>query len=83
MKNPEERMQELDNAIREAEIEVGLRRKQLSELRPKRQEYEQQSVDMFGVPISELSTYINKQEQNTVVLLEKLEEELKSAGQVI
>lgn len=83
MKNPEERMQALDNLIREAEIEVGLRKKQLSELRPKRQEYEQHSVDTFGVPISELPAYISEQEQNMIVLLEKLEKELQDAGQVI
>ena len=47
-KTLEERLQEVENSIRQAEIEVGLRKKQLNELKPKRQEYEDQSIKEFG-----------------------------------
>jgi len=82
MKTLEERLQEAEEAIKQAEIEVGLRKKQLSELKPKRLEYEKQSVDKFGVSIQELDKYIQEQESKGEVLITQLEEELNEAQKV-
>lgn len=80
-KTLEERLQEVENSIRQAEIEVGLRKKQLNELKPKRQEYEDQSIKEFGVPIQELNDYITSQEKEGEKLIEALEKELDAAQQ--
>lgn len=80
-KTLEERLQEAEDAIRQAEIEVGLRKKQLNELKPKRQEYEDKSIKEFGVPIQELNDYITSQEKEGERLIESLEKELDAAKQ--
>jgi len=82
MKTLEERLQEVEEAIKQAEIEVGLRKKQLNELKPKRQEYENDSVAKFGVSIQKLDEYITQQETKGELLITQLEEELDKAQQV-
>lgn len=83
MKTLEQRLQDLESEINKAEIEVGLRKKQLNELKPKRQEYETASQDTFGVPIQQLSEYIANQETEGEALVASLEKELEKAKQVV
>lgn len=82
MKTLEERYKDAQDAIGQAELEVGFRKKQLSELRPKRQEYEELSMSKFNVPIQKIDEYITTREKEGEVLIEELERELEKAKEV-
>lgn len=82
MKTLEERYKDAQDAVRQAELEVGFRKKQLSELRPKRQEYENLSLLKFKVPIQDIDEYIINQEKEGETLIESLELELEKAKKV-
>lgn len=82
MKTLEERFKEAQDAVKQAQLEVGLRKKQLDELRPKRQEYEELSLKNFQVPIKKIDEYIASQEKEGIQLVEELEAELEKAKQV-
>jgi NCAIR mutase (PurE)-related protein len=81
MKTLEERFKEAKDAVKQAQLEVVLRKKQLDELRPKRQEYEELSLTNFNVPIKRINEYIASLESEGVALIEKLEAELEKARQ--
>lgn len=81
-KTLEERYKELLEAIKQAEIVAGLRKKQLDELRPKRQEYETLSNENFGVPAQKINEFIATQEEKGEELISALEQELVKAKQV-
>jgi uncharacterized protein YlaN (UPF0358 family) len=82
MKTLEERYRELLESIKQAEIVAGLRKTQLDELRPKRQEYETFSNDNFGVPAQKINEFIITQEEKGEKLINELEQELAKAKQV-
>ncbi len=82
MKTLEERYKDAQDAVRQAELEVGFRKKQLSELRPKRQEYEELSLLKFHVKIQNIDEYILAREKEGEALIELLELELEKAKQV-
>lgn len=82
MKTLEERYKDAQDAVRQAELEVGFRKKQLSELRPKRQEYEELSMSKFNVPIQKIDEYITVREEEGEALIEELERELEKAKEV-
>jgi hypothetical protein len=82
MKTLEERYKDAQDAVKQAELEVGFRKKQLSELRPKRQEYEELSLSKFNVQIQKIDEYILGREKEGETLVESLELELEKAKQV-
>jgi len=82
MKTLEERYKDAQDAVKQAELEVGFRKKQLSELRPKRQEYEELSLSKFNVQIQKIDEYILSREKEGEALIESLELELEKAKQV-
>lgn len=82
MKTLGERYKDAQDAVKQAELEVGFRKKQLSELRPKRQEYEELSLSKFNVQIQKIDEYILAREKEGEALVEALELELEKAKQV-
>jgi len=66
---------EINNAV----VEVGVRRKQLDELKKPRLEYEQECVNTFGVPITELDAYIATKTAEGEALIEQLKKALAEA----
>jgi hypothetical protein len=66
-------------AINNAVIEVNVRRKQLDELRKPKLEYEEECLNTFGVPITELENYIDNKTTEGEGLIQKLKEALENA----
>ena len=68
-----QRLKTLEKEIQSAEVEVGVRKKQLSELKPKRQAMEDECFKEFGCKISELDALLIHEEsilESEVVALE-------------
>ncbi len=78
-KNYSERLQSIERAIREAELEVGVRQKQLKELYPRREAMEKECQDKFGCSIKDLPVLQQKMESEFVRLVEELEQKLVEA----
>lgn len=57
-----QRLKALEKEIRNSEVEVGIRQKQLSELKPKRQAIEAECLKDFGCPITELEALLARDE---------------------
>lgn len=82
MKPLEEQFKDLEKEINQGKIEAGFRKQQLNEFKPKRQEYENESVTTFNVPIQQIADYIAEQEQEAIAKIEQLEAALEEAKQV-
>lgn len=65
--------------INQAKTEVAVRKKQLEDLKPQRQEYEEKCMKLFNVPIKEIDNYINQQESEISTLISDLKSELDKA----
>jgi hypothetical protein len=74
-----EQLQKIEREIQGAEVEVGIREKQLSELRPKRLEIESECKAKFGCPISKLADVIKAKEEEIATSLSALAAELETA----
>jgi len=74
-----QRLKAIEAAIQKAELEVGVRQKQLDELKPKRKEYEEQSISKYGVPINKLEAHCQQLEAEAEELVGALETKLEEA----
>lgn len=65
-------LRDLEKQIQDADVKARVHEARLMELRPKREEIEHQSVELFGCSVKDLPAKIASAEQNFALSVSKL-----------